>query len=49
MSQVKESSFLENMIYSIAEGMRSVNRLRALATAIEEEAVVTSKPFRAIP
>ena len=46
LSQV---SFLENMTYSIAEGMRSINRLRALSTAIEEGAVVTLKPFRAIP
>lgn len=36
LSQVKESSSLENVTYSIGEGMRSVNRLRALATAIEK-------------
>lgn len=36
LSQVKESSSLENVTYSIGEGMRSVNRLRALAAAIEK-------------
>ncbi len=36
LSQVKEASSLENVTYSIGDGMRSVNRLRALANAIEK-------------
>ncbi len=36
LSQVKKASALENVTYSIDDGMRSVNRLRALATAIEK-------------
>lgn len=36
LSQVKEASSLENITYSISEGVRSVNRLRALASAIEK-------------
>lgn len=35
LSQVKGASSLENVTYSIGEGTQSVNRLRALATAIE--------------
>jgi len=36
LSQVKEASSLENITYSISEGVRSVNRLRVLASAIEK-------------
>jgi len=36
LSQVKEASSLENVTYSIGEGVRSVNRLRVLASAIEK-------------
>ena len=36
LSQVKGASSLENVTYSIGEGTQSVNRLRALATAIEK-------------
>ena len=36
LSQVKKASALENVTYSIDDGMRSVNRLRALATAREK-------------
>ncbi len=36
LSQVKEASSLENVTYSLSEGVRSVNRLRVLASAIEK-------------
>lgn len=36
LSQVKGSSSLENVTYSIGDGLRSVNHLRALADAIED-------------
>ena len=36
LSQVKGASSLENVTYSITEGMQSINRLRSLATAIEK-------------
>ena len=36
LSKVKEASSLENVTYSIDNGLRSVNWLRALATAIEK-------------
>ena len=35
LRQVKQSSSLENITYSISEEIKSVNRLRALASAIE--------------
>jgi len=36
LSQVKGASSLENVTYSLSEGVRSVNRLRVLASAIEK-------------